>query len=129
MDAGFIYSIRKPARRWFEAAVLAGLFLLAGCAQDTAEAIRQKLETLARDDLQFIVKEISLLDTASLALEPRYKIIEYKVLPRSDIYSVKAVVEFYYFRDIKIKQVRKYRYLDKYLQWERYDKQLKVITE
>ena len=122
-----MFLTRKPRNPWFS--LVPGLLLAwsAGCVQDPPERVRQKLEALARDDLQYIVQEVQALDSTQVAARPRYAVVEYTPVPRSDPYSVKAVVEFYYFKDIQIKQVRKYRYQFRALQWERYDKQLKNI--
>jgi hypothetical protein len=115
----------KRIKPWLKlAAFLAGALWPAACVKETPETIRQNLEVIARGDLAYIVQEIRVLDSTELVPQPSYKVVEYKVLPQSDIYSVKAVVEYYYFKDIKIKQVRKYRYQFRARQWERYDKTL-----
>jgi len=46
--------------------------------------------------------------------------MKYNHYKKSRLYSHKAVVDYYYFKDIKMKQVRKYRYAPSMGQWQRY---------
>ncbi|OGS37452.1 MAG: hypothetical protein A2293_10995 [Elusimicrobia bacterium RIFOXYB2_FULL_49_7] len=99
------------------------LLLVLGCSEPEKTA-RQKLEFILAEDLRFITEEIRQNDSAAILDKPYYRIIEYGVFPNSRIYNRKAVVEFYYFKTIKMIQVRKYRYNPAMMQWQRYDKKL-----
>jgi hypothetical protein len=119
----------KHKKHWFSLAAALIWCGITGCAKDSPETIRRKLEAMVQSDLSYIRLEVKVLDSTALDDRPHYSVVEYKTLELSDEYSVKAVVEFIYLKDIKIKQVRKYRYLYRSGQWERYDKQLMHIIE
>jgi hypothetical protein len=53
--------------------------------------------------------------------------LEYKYFPKSRMYDRLAVVEFYYFKTIQMKQERKYRFVSSSRKWERYFKEYRFV--
>lgn len=108
--------------RYFSFFILSSLVLiLMGCGvNESEESIRKKLDIIAADDLAFIISELpenELMDSVY------YKIASFKHFPRDVKFSYKAEVDFYYFRDIRKKQLRKYRYQILQKKWDRYLKE------
>ncbi len=86
------------------------------CVSESDEFIKKKLLIILEDDLKSAVKNISkegLLDSTY------YNIVESKYFKKGS-YSHKAVVDFYFFKNVSVKMVRKYRYHVDYNKWERY---------
>ncbi|NLB62976.1 MAG: hypothetical protein GX801_02570 [Fibrobacter sp.] len=89
--------------------------------------IHEKLEDMLQNDLKFMVSEIIAGSSDTNVLEEPYYIVENLLFFYGDtawIYSSYAEVDFYYFRDIPIKQKRKYRYDVRFKSWDRYHKEL-----
>jgi len=75
------------------------------------------------DDLDYIAAEVRGNDQKALLDRPYYRITEYAYFPESSMFSHKAVVEYYYFKTILMKQIRKYRYSPSQGKWNRYYKE------
>jgi len=71
-----------------------------------------------------MVGELASKDSTAVLAKPYFREMEYARYPKSRMYTHKAVVEFFYFRTIQMKQVRKYRYEPTLGQWQRYHKKL-----
>ncbi len=93
---------------------------LSGCFSESQDIVHKKLEIILQDDLNYIKSEI---DSTEVMDSTFYKIILFKHFPNDLNFSYKAVVEFYYLKNIKMKQVRKYRYRILQKKWDRYVKQ------
>lgn len=88
---------------------------------ESSEAIKDKLETILKSDLEYLVNEIKpeyRLDSAYYDIES-YKEYEGK-------YSAKAEVVFHIMEDDKAVVLRKYRYDENYMKWERYFNKYKL---
>ena len=94
---------------------LLGLALIS-CSGESDELARKKLEAILKDDLKAIIEGIP---DSALMENPRYEIVFYKQYDGWD-YSKKAVVDFYFLKNIEKKIVRKYRYQTGKRMWDRY---------
>ena len=110
------------------------LLLFISCSEKQ-DSINSKLDTILQDDLKYMVGEVAKNSSADNVIEKPYYIIDdYIKFPADSgrVYSEMAVVSFYYFKDVDIKQVRKYRYkVSPFLSnaisksyWDRFDKKL-----
>ncbi|MFH0920061.1 MAG: hypothetical protein V1913_06835 [Fibrobacterota bacterium] len=107
------------------AALLISVGVLAGCLPGSEQRIRGKLDRLLESDQAAITLEISARDPAALLERPYYRITGYRPTPQSGSYSHLCAVTFYYFKMIKMKQIRKYRYNPDTGEWERYWKEVR----
>ncbi|MBD3346689.1 MAG: hypothetical protein GF401_16660 [Chitinivibrionales bacterium] len=101
------------------------LLFLINCIVETEGGIKEKLETIVKDDLATITHEIpdsSLLDSTY------YSIVEYKKYTESK-YSRKAVVDFYFLKGVPKKIRRKYRYHREWGKWDRYYNRWATIAD
>lgn len=96
-----------------------------GCFQETDEQIRAKLSVILEDDLIAIVEGIS---PESLRENPRYEIVEYQRFEKGP-YTRKAVVHFYFLKNVEVRIVRKYRYKAGEGKWERYFNEYKFFND
>jgi hypothetical protein len=87
-----------------------------GCAGEPAAEIRKKLNIVADADFKAIIAD---LPKKSLSDSLHFTIVEYKDFSKGP-YRVKAVVDYFYIRDIKVKRTVKYRYVKREGKWERY---------
>ncbi len=96
-----------------------------GCFRETDEQIRAKLRAILKDDLVAIMEGVL---PESLRENPRYEIVEYQ---RFDIgpYTRKAVVHFYFLKNVEVRIVRKYRYKAGEGKWERYFNEYKFFND
>jgi hypothetical protein len=86
------------------------------CSSEPAGEIRKKLDIVAENDFRAIIAD---LPAKSRADSVYLKIAEYKAFPKGQ-YRAKAVVDFYYLRDVNVKRTVKYRYVKSAGKWERY---------
>lgn len=118
-------SIAARSTRVAVVAVAAAL-LCAGCgAGEPDSVVRKKLDIIVAADFKTIVGELpkeSVRDSASS------RITEY-VAHEKGIYSVRAVVDFYYLRGVHIKRTVKYRYVKSVRKWERYDNEYRFYSD
>jgi len=84
----------------------------------------QKFTQIVEEDLRSIRAEIQAKDSSQLLSRPYYRVIEYLRTTEGREYTIKAVVEFYYLDKIKMRQMRKYRFVPAKERWERYESQI-----
>jgi hypothetical protein len=102
------------------------LFLLISCA-DPAFRVHERLEDTLQRDLESMVAQIIKGSNKANVLDTPYFVIKDLREFRGDtarIYSAYAEVEFYYFKDAKIAERRKFRYDASRHYWDRYFKEL-----
>jgi hypothetical protein len=87
-----------------------------GCNTELPSEIRKKLNIVTDNDFKAIINETP---KKSLADSLYFRITEYKEFNKGQ-YRVRAVVEYFYLRDVKVKRAVKYRYVKKAGKWERY---------
>lgn len=94
------------------------LLLIGGCTFESDKTVKDKLLVILQDDLNAIIEDIpeeNLLDSVY------YEIVLYKEYKKESFkFSKKAVVDFYFFKKVKAKIVRKYRYEKQSRKWDRY---------
>ncbi|MCL2283026.1 MAG: hypothetical protein FWC26_06885 [Fibromonadales bacterium] len=99
--------------------------ILISCA-DPPFIIHERLEETLQGDLESMVAQIIKGSNKDNVLDTPYFIIrdlrEFKG-DTANIYAAYAEVDFYYFRDIKVAEKRKFRYSAKYHYWDRYFKE------
>lgn len=102
------------------------LFLNVSCSiHERSEFIEQKLLAILPVDLDTIVKS---LPGDAVLEKPYYKITSYKTYKKS-MYSVKAEVDFYFFKSVDVKIVRKFRYHKSKKLWERYFNEYRYTSD
>jgi len=104
----------KTPRGGWRIIALCGIFLC-GCGEKDA-IIRQKLDIILAGDIKAIVADIPKIN---LLQSPYDSLVSYKTYTQG-MYSKMAVVDFYFLKNVKVKIVRKYRYLSSVRLWDRY---------
>lgn len=105
--------------------------LFASCSEPP-ERIHYKLNEALQDDLKYIVAEIkSKTGNKSLLDSPYYVINDLRMFHGDSAWKISAYaeVDFFYFKNQKMFQKRKFRYLTKKRMWDRYYKKLSHIGE
>ena len=101
------------------------LIFIGGCTFESGKVVKKKLLVILEDDLNSIVEGIpkeNLLDSVYYEID---SLIDYK--KKSFKYSKRAVVDFYFFKEVKAKIVRKYRYERQSRKWDRYYNEYKFF--
>ncbi len=101
------------------------LFLLVSCA-DPSFRVHERLEDTLQRDLESMVAQIIKGSSKANVLDTPYFVIKDLREFRGDtakIYSAYAEVEFYYLKDAKIAERRKFRYDVSRHYWDRYFKE------
>ena len=94
------------------------LFITNGCIKESDDRIKDNLLIILKDDLNSIISDIP---EDNIKDSVFFEIVFYKDFKSESIkYSKKASVDFYFFKKIKLKIVRKYRYHRQSHKWERY---------
>ncbi|MDR2580340.1 MAG: hypothetical protein LBC85_05035 [Fibromonadaceae bacterium] len=99
--------------------------LLASCA-DPSFRVHERLESALQADLESMVAQIIKGSSKENVLDTPYFIIRDLREFRGDtakIYSAYAEVDFYYFKNIKVAEKRKFRYDARRRYWDRYFKE------
>ena len=105
--------------------VLAGV-LLAGCeGREPDKSIRQKFDVVIASDFKTIVSD---LPKESLGDSIYFRIVEYTTYAKS-LYCVRAVVDYYYLKDVHVKRTVKYRYVKNARKWERYANEYRFFSD
>ena len=91
------------------------LLFVVSC-KEKESSIEEKFSTILAGDMDAILDG---LDTTLILPQPYDTILEWQQYDEG-IYSHRAVVEFYFYRTIPLKIVRKYRYSVRAKKWERY---------
>ncbi len=110
------------------AAVFLLLFsmLLAGCGSST-DTMQRKLDKIAGEDLQDIIKDVPEKARSMALAKPYYKVDEYLEFhgDTAIVYQAKATLVFFYLDpSLDLCQVRQYRYKTTSGIWDRYDVKL-----
>ncbi|HUI93453.1 MAG TPA: hypothetical protein VLX68_14495 [Chitinivibrionales bacterium] len=105
--------------------VTAGL-LLAGCGGGEPDgSIRKKFDAVVASDFKTIVGD---LPKESLSDSMFFRIVEYKSFDKG-MYSVLAVVDYYYLKDVHVKRTVKYRYVKAARKWERFANEYRFFQD
>jgi len=105
------------------------LLTLLGCSEP-AFRIHEKLETIAQGDLKFIVGEVMQSSGKAHLLDTPYYVIRDLRFYSGDsarVIAGYAEIDYFYYRDVGLKQKRKYRYDARSRNWDRYFKKLEFI--
>lgn len=117
MKRNFFSFQQYRANKFLSLLCLLGLVLIQiSCSGESDELARKKLEVILKDDLKAITDGIP---DSALMENPRYEIVFYKQYNAWD-YSKKAIVDFYFLKNVEKKIVRKYRYQTGKRMWDRY---------
>jgi hypothetical protein len=104
----------------------AALLLWAGCrVGESDNLVRKKLDVIVAADLKALVGE---LPATSLRDSIYSVVVEYAAY-KQGMYSVRAVIDFYYLRGVAVKRTVKYRYLTRARKWERYDNEYRSYSD
>ena len=99
---------------------------LQGCGSST-NTMQKKLDAIAVEDMQDIIKEIPDKAKGSILSKPYYKVDEYQEFhgDTAIVYQAKAVLVYFYLDpSLDLCQVRKYRYKTSSGIWDRYEVKL-----
>jgi hypothetical protein len=110
----------------FRRIALISAMLLASCA-DPAFVVHERLEKTLQQDLEVIVAQVIKGSSKANVLDTPYFVIKDLREFHGDtakVYSAYAEVDFFYFKDIKIAEKRKFRYDSNWHYWDRYFKEL-----
>jgi hypothetical protein len=117
---------KATAGRMLLVCAVASAALCAGCRGGESDSlVHKKLDVVVAADLKAIVSE---MPTTSLSDSVYSRIADYSTYKKS-LYSVRAVVDFYYLRGVQIKRTVKYRYLRSAGKWERYDNAYRFFSD
>ncbi|MEO7778973.1 MAG: hypothetical protein ABIY63_15680 [Fibrobacteria bacterium] len=100
--------------------------LLSGCGSST-KTMQKKLEEIAMEDLQDIIKEVPSKAKSAMLRKPYFKIDDFQEFhgDTARVYQAKATLVFFYLDpSLDLCQVRKYRYKTSSGLWDRYDVKL-----
>lgn len=103
---------------------ICSLFFI-GCSGEDEAAVQKKLAVICKDDLHAIVDS---LPAESLIGKPYYSLVFYKMYDEAD-YSRKAIADFYFFKKVHVKIVRKYRYHRSRRMWDRYSNEYVFLPD
>ena len=95
------------------------------CSGESDEKAREKLEVILNDDLKAIIEGV---DSKSLIDEPYYEMVRYQKYDEGN-YSKRAVVDFYFLKDVNVKIIRKYRYHRVHRMWDRYFNEYSFLSD
>ena len=102
------------------------LIIFLSCA-DPPFRVHERLEDILQQDLESMVAQIIKGSGKENILDTPYFVIKDLKEFRGDtaeIYSAYAEVDFYYFKDIKLAEKRKFRYDARRHYWDRYFKEM-----
>lgn len=118
---------RRMGGFWlFSIALVSAGVLLAGCeGREPDTSIRKKFDTVVASDFKAIVSE---LPKESLSDSVYFRIVEYTTYEKS-LYSVRAVVDYYYLKNVQVKRTVKYRYVKNARKWERYANEYRFYSD
>ena len=104
------------------ACVLCVVFLNCG---ENEKAVKGKLEIILRDDLEALCNDVP---QSSLRDSVYYVIDEFQFYAKSK-FSYRAVVDFYFLKEVMVSVERKYRYRAALGMWERYTNEYKFFRD
>jgi hypothetical protein len=114
-----LYAHRRRA-----AVLLAALCLAWGCGADDRVA-RRSLEAVAKAELTSFVNE---LPPANQPTAPYFEIVAFEP-GKKGRFSVKAVVDYYYLKNVTVKLTRKYRFVRWGQRWEPYNEEWRFFQD
>jgi hypothetical protein len=112
-------------------AFMASLLLLAGCGSST-DTMQKKLDAIAAQDMEDILKEIPPSAKAAVLAKPYYKVEDYQEFhgDTAIVFQAKATLVYFYLDpSLDLCQVRKYRYKTSSAFWDRYEVKLMHFPE
>jgi len=93
------------------------VMLLALCfCSEPEELIRTKFDVILADDMAAILEGV---DPSALLDPPYFEILEYEKY-KEGVFIRRAVVDFYFLKDVGVKITRKFRYHKRLGLWDRY---------
>lgn len=95
------------------------------CSGEDETAVQKKLGVICKDDLHAILDS---LPDESIIGKPYYSLEFYKTYDEGD-YSRKAIADFYFFKKVRVKIVRKYRYHRSRRMWDRYSNEYVFLPD
>ncbi|MGL1934674.1 MAG: hypothetical protein OCD01_06620 [Fibrobacterales bacterium] len=107
------------------------LVLVVGCT-NSRNTIGKKLDTLLQNDLKMIVaQQLNSVEKEHILEEPYYRVEDLRFFQgdTANLYAAYAEVSFFFYREITLKEVRKYRFNAQYNYWDRYEKKLRHFSE
>jgi|WetSurMetagenome_2_1015567.scaffolds.fasta_scaffold00149_13 hypothetical protein len=119
---------KKLSLRYFSLVIVVSCAVIVSLGCTGAEpdsVVRKKLDVIIAADFKTIVGDLpkeSLRDSAFTT------VVEYSSYKKG-IYSVRAVVDFYYLRGVQVKRTVKYRYLKSARKWERYENEYQFYSD
>lgn len=108
---------------------MAACLSLGGCLS-SSETLNEKLEAIAKSDLQDILNDLPPQAKSAVLAKPYYKVDEFREFPRDSaiVFQAYASVAYFYLDpDLGLCQIRKYRYKTSSRIWDRYDVKLRHI--
>ncbi|MGL1901817.1 MAG: hypothetical protein OCC49_06755 [Fibrobacterales bacterium] len=107
------------------------LVLLIGCT-DSRFTIEKKLDSLLQSDLKMIVaQQLNEVERKNILDTPYYRVDDLRFFQgdTANLYAAYARVSFFFYQEIALKEVRKYRFNAQYNYWDRYEKKLRHFSE
>jgi hypothetical protein len=102
-----------------------------GCSS-SPETMKAKLDEIAKEDLEGIIKELPAKAKKSMLYKPYYVVDQYQEFhgDTAIVFQANASLIFFYLDpSLDLCQIRKYRYKRSSRIWDRYDVKLKHIPE
>jgi hypothetical protein len=118
----------RSLKKYIHSGVTIAVLCIVGaisCSGESDSYIRKKLHAIANDDLAAITEGI---DRDELIEKPYYEVVLYKSFDQGK-FTKKAVVEFFFLDKVKVKIVRKYRYVIALGMWERYFNEYRIMHD
>jgi hypothetical protein len=113
------------------AAFAAAVLLLAGCGS-SSDTMQKKLDAIAAQDMQDILKDVPASAKSAMLAKPFYKVDEYQEFhgDTAIVFQAKATLVYFYLDpSLDLCQVRKYRYKTSSGIWDRYEVKLMHFPE
>jgi hypothetical protein len=104
----------------------AAVLLCIGCrVGEPDNLVRKKLDVIVAADLKALVDGLP----ATSLRDSTYSVVVGYTTYKEGMYSVRAVIDFYYLRGVAVKRTVKYRYLTRARKWERYDNEFRFYSD
>jgi hypothetical protein len=112
-------------------AFMLSALLLAGCGS-SSDTMQKKLDAIAAQDMQDILKDLPASAKSAVLAKPYYKVDEYQEFhgDTAIVFQAKATLVYFYLDpSLDLCQVRKYRYKTSSAFWDRYEVKLMHFPE
>ena len=103
---------------------IAFCLLFAGCGGRDEQEVNRDLVKVLDGDLKAMADETRAGDPGAVLDRPYYRVDTYTVTKESFRFERKVEATFYYLKNIRMKQIRKYRFSSMGSRWERYYKEM-----